>query len=142
MSLLSDFLDDRYQRTILNRNTSEWAHVLSGVPQGSVLGHLMFLLYINDIIVDAKSDIRIFADDVSLFHIVDDPSISFGDLQHDMNKISVWANHWRLSFNHDITKQAVEVIFSTKTKPPLQLPLMFNNVPVKRVDEQTCCSCF
>ena len=82
----------------------------------------MFLLYINDITVDIKSDIRIFAYDVSLFHIIDDPSTSFDDLQHDLNKISVWANQWRLSFNPNITKQAVEVIFSTKTKPPLYPP--------------------
>ena len=107
----------------------------SGVPQGSVLGPLMFLLYINDIIIDIKSDIRIFADDVSLFHIVEDTFTSFNDLQHDLNKISVWANQWRLRFKPDINKQAVEVIFSTKSKPPLHLPLMFNNVPVKFIDE-------
>ena len=63
----------------------------------------MFLLNINYITVDIKSDIRIFADDVSLFHIVDDPSTSFDDFQHDLNKISVWANQWRFSINPDIT---------------------------------------
>ena len=54
----------------------------------------MFLLYINDITVDIKSDIRILADNVSLFHIVDDPSTSFDDIQHDLKKISIWANQW------------------------------------------------
>ena len=57
------------KKNLLNGKTSEWAQVLSGVPQGSV--------------------IRISADDVSLFHIVDDPSASLDDLQHDLNKISV-----------------------------------------------------
>ena len=82
----------------------------------------MFLLYINDIIIDIKSDIQIFAADVSLFQIVEATSTSFDKLQHDLNKISVWANQWRLRFIPDITKQAVEVIFSTKTKPPLPPP--------------------
>ena len=50
LCLLSDFLDHRYQRTVLNGTTSEWAHVVTGVPQGSVLGLVMFLLYINTIL--------------------------------------------------------------------------------------------
>ena len=83
LGLLSDFLDHRYQRTVLNGPTSEWAHVVAGVPQGSVLGPLMFLLYINDITADIKSNIHIFADDVSLFHIVEDPLTCFDELQHD-----------------------------------------------------------
>ena len=122
LSLLSDFLDNRYQRTLLNGKTSEWAHIEAGVPHGSVLRPLLFLIYINDITVDIKSNISIFADDVSLFQHVVDPSISFDDLQHDLNIIFVWANQWRLRFNPDITKQAVEVIFSTKTKPPVHPP--------------------
>ena len=77
----------------------------------------MFLLYINDIIIDIKSDIGIFADDVSLLHIGEETT-SFDDLQDDL-KISVWDNQWRLRFNPDITKPAVEVIFPPKTKLPL-----------------------
>ena len=103
LSLLSDFLDNRYQSTLLNGKASEWAHIEAGVPQGSVLGPL-FLIYINDITVDIKSNIRIFADDVSLFQKVEGPSISFDDIQHDLNTISVWVNQWRLRFNRDITK--------------------------------------
>ena len=122
LSLLFDLLDGRYQRILLNGKTSEWSHVVAGVPHGSVLGPLMFLLYINDIIIDIKCDIRIFADDVSLFHIVEDTSTSLDDIKHDLNTISVLANQWRLRFNPDITKQAVAVIFSTKTKPPLHTP--------------------
>ena len=91
---------------------------------------------INDKTVDIKSNICIFADDVSLFQVVaDDPSISFVNLHHDLDKISVWANQWRLRFNPDIIKQAVEVTFSIKTKPPLHPSLMFNHIPVNLVDE-------
>ena len=89
LGLLSDFLDHRYQRTVLNGTTWVWAHAVAGVPQGSVLGPLMFLLYINDITADIKSNVRIFADDVTLFHIVEDPLTCFDELQHDLNKISV-----------------------------------------------------
>ena len=62
LGLISDFLDHHYKRTVLT--TSEGAHVLPGVPQGFVLGPLMFLLYISDITADIKSNVRIFADDV------------------------------------------------------------------------------
>ena len=114
-SLLSDIFDDRYQRTVLTGKASEWARVPPGVPQGSVLGPLMFLLYINDITVDIKYNMRIFAGDVAPFHIVEDPFTCFDDVQHDLNKISVWATQWCLHFKLDITKQTVEVIFSNKT---------------------------
>ena len=95
----------------------------------------MFLLYINDITVDIKSNVRIFADDVSLFHTVEDPLTCFDEFQHDLNKIYVWANQWRLRFNPGLTKQPVEVIFSTKTTPPPHPSLMFNNIPVKLVNK-------
>ena len=88
----------------------------------------MFLLYIDDITADIKSNVHIFADAISLFHIVEDPLTCFDELQHDLNKISVWANQWRLRLNPDITKQAIEVIFSTKTTPPPHPSLMFNNI--------------
>ena len=135
LNLLTDFLNDRCQRTLLNGKISDWAHVEAGVPQGSVLGPLLFLIYINDITVNIKSNIRIFADDVSLFKVVDDITISYEDLQHDLNLISQWAEQWRLRFNPDLTKQAVEVIFSTKIKPLNHPPLICNNSTVKLVDE-------
>ena len=87
----------------------------------------MFLLYINDITADIKSNVRIFA--------VEEQLPCFDELQHDLNKISVWANQWRLHFNPDITKQAVEVILTTETTPPPHPSLMFNNIPVKLVNE-------
>ena len=76
LSLLSDFLDNRYRRTLLNGKTSDWVHVKAGVPQRSVLGPLLFLIYTSDITVDIKSNIHIFVDDVSLLKIVEVPSIS------------------------------------------------------------------
>ena len=73
---------------------------------------------------------------LSIFFSGSAPALTcFDELQHDLNKISVWANQWRLRFNPNITKQAVEVIFSTKTTPPPHPSLMFNNIPVKLVNE-------
>ena len=55
---------------VLNGKTSEWKGVLAGVPQGSVLGPLFFLIYINDLCDNLNSDVRLFADDTSLFSVI------------------------------------------------------------------------
>ncbi len=76
------------------------------------------------------SDIDIFADDTFIFRIIDQFSTLL--LNNDLDKITVWANQWKMSFNPDITKQAIEIIFSkkhTKLDPP---ELTFNNIPVKQ----------
>ena len=72
LALIRDFLANREQRVLLNRENSEWATISSGVQQGSVLGLLFFLVYINDLANDLKSDVKMFADDTSLFSVVDD----------------------------------------------------------------------
>ena len=68
--LLENYLSGRYQRVVLNGQTSSWRPVLAGVPQGSILGPLLFLIYINDLPNDLKSNAKLFADDTSLFTIV------------------------------------------------------------------------
>ena len=65
---LSSYLSERRQRVVLNGQASEWTVVEAGVPQGSILGLLLFLLYINDIVNQIRSNIRLFADDTSLYH--------------------------------------------------------------------------
>ena len=73
MTWFSDYLNDRKQRVVLPGASSSWTSVKAGVPQGSILGPLLFLLYINDIVEDINSYIRRFADDTILYIIVDDP---------------------------------------------------------------------
>ena len=77
-------LNNRKQRVVLNGFCSNYSTVESGVPQGSVLGPLLFLIYINDLERNIKSNIKFFADDTMLISIVEDPAISANNLNHDM----------------------------------------------------------
>ena len=135
LKLLSNYLSNRKQRVVLNGETSDWAPIHSGVPQGSVLGPLLFLIFINDLEVGIVSQIKFFADDTSLYSVVKDPEISARELNHDLLIISHWAKQWKMSFNPDPTKPAEEIIFSQKRQPQTHPPLFFNGVEVKRVLE-------
>ena len=116
--ILENFLSDRCQRVTINGKTSSWRNLKAGVPQGSVLGPLLFLIYINDLIKDMNCDARIFADDTSIFKIVNDVNEAFNDISHDLKLVEQWGRQWRMSFNPDPLKPPVEVIFSTKNKTP------------------------
>ena len=84
------YLSNRKQRVVLNGQCSDWAPNLSGVSQGSVLGPLLFLIYINDLECCIKSQIKFFADDTSLYSVVIDPAISAAELNHDLEVINQW----------------------------------------------------
>ena len=110
--------------------------IQSGIPQGSVLGPLLFLIYINDLEVNIKSNIKFFADDTMMFSILRIPSISALELNHDLQLSNNWAYQWEMSFNPEPNKQAVEVLFSTKNKSTIHPPIFFNRTEVTRVDER------
>ena len=103
--------------------------------QGSVLGLLLFLIYINDLTANISSQIKLFADDASLFLPVRDPAMCQQILKKDLITITKWAYQWKMKFNPDITKQAVEVIFSHKRNKPDHPSINFNVIPVKRESE-------
>ena len=69
LHLIQNFLSNRKQRVLLNGKNSEWKEISAGVSQGSVLGPLLFLVYINDLVVNVRCDIKLFADDTSLFRL-------------------------------------------------------------------------
>ena len=111
LSLICNFLADRKQRTVLNGKTSDWGKISAGVPHGSILGPLFFLVYINDLTDNLIFNVKLFADDTSIFAIVRDPLSAVMDLNHDLNLIRQWADKWKLSFNPDPTKEVVEFTF-------------------------------
>ena len=96
----------------------------AGVAQGSILGPLLFLLYINDIVEDIQSQVRLFADDTSIFLIVDEPVESANILNCDLNKITSWSNKWLVSFNAQKTET---MIISRKVNKPHHPPLVMRN---------------
>ena len=135
LSPIKSFLRDRKQRTVLNGQCSNWGDILAGVPQGSILGPLFFLVYINDLTADLKCNVKLFADNTSLFTIAQEANEAVDHMNHDLQLIAQWANDWRMSFNPDPQKQAVELLFSKKRNEIDHPVILFNNIPVKKVNE-------
>ena len=114
LKLITHFLKSRFQRVVLNGQTSSWEPVLAGVPQGSVLGLLFFLIYINDLPKNLSSNTKLFADDTSILSTMKNVNLSIDQLNSDLEKISNWAHQWKMSFSPDPKKQAQELIFCRK----------------------------
>ena len=93
------YLSDRKQRVVMPGAVSAWKYIKAGVPQGSILGPLLFLIYVNDIVVYIHSSIRLFADDTPLYIIVDNPQQAANLLNADLAKIHLCASRWLVSFN-------------------------------------------
>ena len=89
----TNYLAERKQHVILRGVASNWTYILAGVPQGSILGPILVLIYINDIVAEIGSSIRLFADDTSLYITVENPITSAVCLNSDLSKISIWANN-------------------------------------------------
>ena len=135
LSLIQSFFSDRKQRTVLNGKSSNWGDISAGVPQGSILGPLFFLVYINDLTENLKCNVKLFADDTSLFTVIKNSNTAAEDMNHDLELIRQWAHDWRMSFNPDLQKQAVEIIFSRKRNKIDHPGILFNNTLVKKVEE-------
>ena len=95
---IESFLSNRSQRVTINGTKSDWVPVTSGIPQGSVLGPVLFVLYINDLPSVLRSVCRIFADDTKVFRAIISPEDTTL-LQDDINKLSAWSAEWQLPFN-------------------------------------------
>jgi hypothetical protein len=128
---LKDYLSDRQQRVIINGVTSDWGSINAGVPQGSVLGPLLFLIFINDLTYVIKHcKIRLFADDTCLFIEIDDPDLQGVALNEDLANINDWADKWHVQFSPPKTE---EVVISRKRNPSIHPQAVMDNQPIKRV---------
>ena len=114
LNTIIDFLSFRKQRVVLNVQVSQCTSIEAGMPQGSILGQLLFFIYINDLSDDLSKNAKLFVDDTSLFSVVHDINTSAAYLNNDLRKISNWSSQWKMIFNPDPSKQAQEVIFSRK----------------------------
>ena len=136
LNIITYFLCFRKQRLVLNGQVSLWVSVEADVPQGYILGPLLFLIYINDLSDDLSITAKLFADDTSLFSIVKNINTSASHLNRDLSKISKWAFQWKMRFDPDPSKQAQEVIFSHKILNTYHPSIYFNNKSVKQVPSQ------
>ena len=137
LNILSDFLRNRKQRVMFNGQSFSWTNVNAEVPQGSILGPLLFLIYINDLPDGLSSNAKLFSDDTSLFSVVHDINTFAIELNSDLKKTNDWAIQWKMTFNPHRSKQAQEIIFSIKLKKMTQPRLLFNNNNVSQVTFQT-----
>ena len=124
LSWLENYLQDRKQRVTLGGQHSSWCNIKAGVPQGSVLGPLMFIVYINDIVDNIKGNIKLFADDTALYIDVDNTSQGEQVINADLLTIENWASQWLVNFNPSKT---VAMKLSLKSKPKPDPVLYFGN---------------
>ena len=130
LNLFRSYLSDRKQCVIVDGEKSNLLEVKAGVPQGSRLGPLLFIIYINDIVKDIESEIMIFADDTTLLASASDPAETSAQLNRDLEKLAIWADTWKVTYNSSKSK---DLIFSNKqlnNSPPLK----FNGQFIDRVN--------
>ena len=129
--LFKSYLSDRRQIVVVDGVKSDVCQVKAGVPQGSRLGPLLFILYINDIQTNLESDILIYADDTTLLAVGKNPTDTSNMLNRDLTKINIWAETWKVTFQAEKSR---DILFSEK--PFLNHPqLTLNTEHIKQVTQ-------
>ena len=122
LTWIKSFLVGRTQAVVLESESSEEVPVNSGVPQGSVLGPLLFVLYINDLPHDIQSQVRLFADDTAVYLTV--RNNSDGDiLQADLDRLKIWERTWHMEFN----PSKCQVLHISKSRHPVSTQNSLHN---------------
>ena len=126
---IESWLTGRIQRVVVEGESSEDVPVRSGVPQGTVLGPLMFIIYINDIADGTDSSIRLFADDALLYRVVSSTR-DCSKLQYDLHTMCRWGSDWQMDFN----PKKCHVLSITKKRNPICYPYTLNGVQLSHVE--------
>ena len=125
-----NYLTERKQRVVIRGQFSYWGDIMAGVPQGSSLGPLTFLVYINDLAEVVNCNLKMFADDTCLYVTVEDPTTSDTSLNENLTNVQQWADQWLVNFNPSKTKS---MLFSNKNNT--HLPLSFQDRPVDEIEQ-------
>ena len=131
LNWFSNYLADRKQCVVINGNTSEFKLVEAGVPQGSILGPLLFLVYINDIVRELDCNVRLFADDTSLYIVVENPLHAANILDNNLGRIYRWAGVWLVDFNATKTES---MLLTRKRIQIVHPDLIMDNTILREVD--------
>ena len=123
------YLSDRQQKVVINNSSSNFLKVSAGVPQGSVLGPLLFIIYINDIAENLISLTRLFADDTSFSSSGCDELQIQSVINHDLNALSEWSRQWLMSFNPEKTEI---MLFSNREVPNISFTFNGNDIPITK----------
>lgn len=127
---INNYLFNRKQQVLISNNRSNFSNINAGVPQGSVLGPLLFLIYINDIADDLESLARLFADDTSMAHSSSNLTEIEDTLNRDLARINEWSKMWLTTFNPSKT----EVLFISNTENANSISLQFDGTILQPVD--------
>ena len=104
LEFFRDYLEDRQQRVALKGALSSWITIKAGVPQGSIMGPILFLIYTNDLPTEIQSIIKMFADDTILGATGNTSEECSNILQPNIDKLAAWARKWKIKLNPSKTK--------------------------------------
>ena len=107
LKLFESYLSKRQQIVVVDGHKSKIENLTAGCPQGSKLGPLLFIIFINDIQKDLESEILLFADDTTLLAVGKDPAETTSILNRDLSKIESWAKTWKVTFSAKKTKSMI-----------------------------------
>jgi hypothetical protein len=124
---VASFLTDRSQEVVVDGCSSSPCRVTSGVPQGSVIGPALFLIYINDLPDNISSEVRLFADDTVIYNTADNRD----QLQRDLNTLEKWELHWDMEFK---PTKCEHIKFSRKHTRASTNSYALHNIMIPKVD--------